>query len=64
MKVIKFSDNKCIPCETYAPIFEDWANEVEEDREDIEIERVVASQEPHIASKYRIMSVPATVFIE
>jgi len=60
-KIIKLSSKSCIPCSTYALIFDSWAEK--EGKGIIEIERVDVEENPEIASKYRIMSVPTTILL-
>ncbi len=56
-KAIRFTATWCGPCKMYAPI---W-NEVSKDREDWTFETVDIEENPEIAAKYVIRSIPTTI---
>ena len=59
MKVLKFYADWCGPCKVYAPIFEKVVKESEVEYENIDIDKDTDG----LAAKYKIRSIPATVFI-
>ena len=61
MKIIKFSQPKCIPCEAYQIILNKW---IEWEGKGVDIEYVCCESNPEMASEYKIMSVPVTIAID
>ncbi len=60
MKVIKFGATWCGPCKVYAPIFEQAKAEIT----DHEFESVDIEDQPDLATKYKITSVPTTLHLD
>lgn len=60
IKVYKFSTSWCNPCKIYEPVFNKVADELASDA--IEFIKVDAEDEPELASKFTIKSVPTTIF--
>jgi len=61
-KVIKLSASWCVPCKAYAKIFEEVGNN--EEFKDILFEDVDIEENNDIAEKYKIRSVPTTLFFD
>ena len=59
-KIIKISSKNCAPCLAYAPTFDKWVY----DQDSIEVVLVDIDDNPAIASKYRVMSVPTTIVVD
>jgi len=59
MKVLKFYADWCGPCKVYAPIFDKVVKESKIEYENIDIDKDIDG----LAAKYKIRSIPATVFI-
>jgi len=59
MKVIKFYADWCGPCKSYAPIFDKVVNEIKVDYVKVNLDKDTDG----LAAKYKIRSIPATVFI-
>ena len=59
MKVIKFYADWCGPCKTYAPIFDKVVNELNVEYENINVDKDTTG----LAAKYKVRSIPLTVFI-
>ena len=60
MKVIKFYADWCGPCQTFAPIFEEF----KEKHPEIDIESINVDNDQQLASKYGVKNIPAVVFIK
>jgi thioredoxin 1 len=60
MKVIKFYADWCGPCKSYAPIFDKVINETKLDFTNVNIDKDISG----LAAKYKIKSIPATVFLK
>ena len=59
MKVIKFYADWCGPCKTYAPVFDKVVNELNVEYENINVDKDTTG----LAAKYKVRSIPLTVFI-
>ena len=59
MKVIKFYADWCGPCKSYAPIFEKVVNELGVEYENIDVDNDTTG----LAAKYKVRSIPLTVFV-
>ena len=59
MKVIKFYADWCGPCKSYAPIFEKVVNELGVEYENINVDNDTTG----LAAKYKVRSIPLTVFV-
>ena len=59
MKVLKFYADWCGPCKVYAPILDKVVKESKIEYENIDIDKDIDG----LAAKYKIRSIPATVFI-
>lgn len=60
MKVIKFGAEWCSPCKVYDPVFEQVSKEVT----DYEFLKVDIEDDPELAGKYKITSVPTTIYLD
>lgn len=58
IEIMKFGAKWCQPCKRYDPILD----EVVGDRDDVFLTKVDIEEDPALASKYQVMSVPFTVF--
>jgi len=56
---IRFTAVWCVPCKTYAPIF----NEIANDMPDINFYHVDVDEEPELAQTFGIRNIPTTIFI-
>ena len=59
MKLLKFYLDTCQPCKTITPIIEDIISE-----DDLELININVKDEPDLAEKYGVKSVPTLVLIE
>ena len=59
MKVIKFYADGCGPCKTYAPVFDKVVKELNVEYENINVDKDTTG----LAAKYKVRSIPLTVFI-
>lgn len=59
MKVIKFYADWCGPCKTYAPVFDKVVNELNVEYQNINVDKDTTG----LAAKYKVRSIPLTVFI-
>ena len=59
MKVIKFYADWCGPCKTYAPVFDKVVKELNVEYENINGDKDTTG----LAAKYKVRSIPLTVFI-
>ena len=59
MKVIKFYADWCGPCKTYAPVFDKVVKELNVQYENINVDKDTTG----LAAKYKVRSIPLTVFI-
>lgn len=59
--VLKFGANWCAPCKTYAPLFDQAASQ---NTQNAVFGTVDIETRPDIASDFKIMSVPTTIFIK
>lgn len=59
MKVIKFYADWCGPCKTYAPVFDKVMSESNVEYENINVDKDTTG----LAAKYKVRSIPLTVFI-
>ena len=59
MKVIKFYADWCGPCKTYAPVFDKVVTELNVEYENINVDKDTTG----LAAKYKVRSIPLTVFI-
>jgi thioredoxin 1 len=59
MKVIKFYADWCGPCKTYAPVFDKVVTELNVEHENINVDKDTTG----LAAKYKVRSIPLTVFI-
>ncbi len=59
MKVIKFYADWCGPCKTYAPVFDKVVKELNVEYENINVDKDTTG----LAAKYKVRSIPLTVFI-
>ena len=59
MKVIKFYADWCGPCKSYAPIFEKVVNELGVEYKNIDVDNDTTG----LAAKYKVRSIPLTVFV-
>ena len=59
MKVIKFYADWCGPCKTYAPVFDKVVKELNVEYEHINVDKDTTG----LAAKYKVRSIPLTVFI-
>lgn len=60
MKIIKFYANWCEPCKAYSPIFEKVVKDLNLNYQNINIDK----DKEGLAAKYKVMSIPATVFVK
>jgi len=58
--LLDFFASWCGPCKMVAPILD----EIAEEREDIKVCKVDIDQQPELASRYRIMSVPTLMVLK
>lgn len=58
-EVLKFSAPWCEPCKAYDPVIKSWANKQSE----VKLTNIDVESSPEEWSKYRVMSVPTTVFL-
>ena len=59
MKVIKFYADWCGPCKSYAPVFDKVVKELNVEYENIDVDKDTTG----LAAKYKVRSIPLTVFI-
>ena len=59
IKVLKFYADSCGPCKTYAPVFDKVMSESNVEYENINVDKDTAG----LAAKYKVRSIPLTVFI-
>ena len=59
MKVIKFYADWCGPCKSYAPVFDKVVKELNVEYENINVDKDTTG----LAAKYKVRSIPLTVFI-
>ena len=59
MKVIKFYADWCGPCKTYASVFDKVVKELNVEYENINVDKDTTG----LAAKYKVRSIPLTVFI-
>ena len=59
MTVIKFYADWCGPCKTYAPVFDKVVKELNVEYENINVDKDTTG----LAAKYKVRSIPLTVFI-
>lgn len=60
IKILDFYADWCSPCKMIIPIL----NEIEEDDEDIEIEKYNIEDDAELVEDYNIRSVPTLIFIK
>lgn len=60
MKVIKFGAEWCNPCKMYDPVFE----KVSEQVTGYEFIKVDTEDDPELAAKYEITSIPTTIHLD
>ncbi len=60
MKIIRFTASWCGPCKMYAPIFESATRKMP----NVTTQVVDVDQEPALALKYGIRSVPTTIVLD
>lgn len=58
--LLDFFADWCGPCKMIAPILD----EIAEEREDIKVCKVNVDQEPELAAKYQVMSIPSLFVIK
>ena len=58
--LLDFFADWCGPCKMIAPILD----EIAEEREDIKVCKVNVDQEPELAAKYQVMSIPSLFIIK
>ena len=58
--ILDFWDSWCAPCRMVVPIIEEIANE----REDIKVGKINVDEQPELASKFGIMSIPTLVVMK
>ena len=58
--LLDFFASWCGPCRTVGPILD----EIAEEREDIKVCKVDIDEQPELASRYRIMSVPTLMVVK
>jgi thioredoxin 1 len=59
IKVLKFYADWCGPCKTYAPVFDKVMSESNVEYENINVDKDTTG----LAAKYKVRSIPLTVFI-
>ena len=60
MKVLDFYADWCGPCQMLAPIMD----ELEKEHKDVEFVKINIDDQPEIAEKYEVMSIPTLVFLD
>jgi len=58
-QILKFYTPTCQPCKTYAPLVKDLC-----DIKEIDLRNINAEEEPELAARYRIRSVPTLVAVD
>lgn len=59
--IVDFYANWCVPCKMMAPVVSQVA---EENRETILVAKIDIEENPDIALEYRVLSIPALLFIK
>ena len=62
--LLDFWASWCAPCRRVVPIVEEIADEIADERMDIKVGKINVDEEPELANKFSIMSIPTLVVMK